>query len=881
VETRWTTQVLPMQNRARFLTLLVAIAILSNSLPSVAATLSEAKQLFQSGKYEECVETADAEIQDGTSFEDWYELKIDGEMAVGRYADALGTVEAAKAKFPSSIRLAWKERTIRRYNGQSQKAKEVLADIAALIERGSWRYRDPNSLLIIGNFFLEIGADAKQVRVEMFQRVQQGSPYFSKAFIEAGELALAKSDFGLAAEDLQKALKIDEDDPRILHGLALAYEESDSEKASEYLNQALTLNPRHIPSLLMVANRQLYSERFREASDALDQAIKVNPHHPEAWAMRAVIAHLQSDGEREKYCRNQALEHWKDNPAVDYVIGKLLARNYRFSEAAAAQRKALDFDPDFLPAKMELSNDLLRLGNDEKGWKLAEEVFDADNYNVVAHNLTTLRENMEQFRTLKRDGFVVRMNAQEAEIYGDRVLQILGEAKQTLCQKYNVELNEPIAIEIFDKQQDFAIRTFGLPGGAGFLGVCFGNVITMNSPASQGAAPSNWEAVLWHEFCHVVTLNKTNNKMPRWLSEGISVHEELQQNQAWGQSMNPAYRKMILGEELTPVSKLSGAFIRPASPQHLMFAYYESAVVVDYLVEEFGIEAMRNILDDLGKGLHINDAISRHAAPLEAIDPKFEKYIRDRAQSFGKDADFDREDLPKVADSQSWSEWLKDHPANYYGLQQYALALMREGKWEDAKQPSQKLQKLVPNDPSEASGLRLQAKIAQELGETDLELVALNDIVKLDSDLIDVYQRLIELYQEREQWEEVTLNVERWLAVNPLVPEPYRLLAESGEQTENHEVAIRGLQALAMMDPFDPADIHFRTARLLQLTGDKQQAKRHVLLALEEAPRYRKAYQLLLSLVEPIPTAEDKSTEESSAKDPRDTESKPAKEGEE
>ena len=44
--------------------------------------------------------------------------------------------------------------------------------------------------------------------------------------------------------------------------------------------------------------------------------------------------------------------------------------------------------------------------------------------------------------------------------------------------------------------------------------------------AAQGETPSNWEAVLWHEFCHAVTLKATANRMPRWLSEGISVYEE-------------------------------------------------------------------------------------------------------------------------------------------------------------------------------------------------------------------------------------------------------------------------------------------------------------------------------------------------------------------
>lgn len=830
---------------------IASLVVLLSARPGSGATLAETRDLFRTGQYEQCAEVSGAEIEKGSYSLEWRFLKLDSEMALGRYEDAAATMEEAKKVGSYNMKLLWKQRDVYRFNGKPEKANEVLSEIGARVERSSGTYRDLETMIVIGKFFLEIGADPKQIRVDVFKQLQQRSTQFVGSYVASAELALSKNDYALAAEDYQKALKVDPDNPEVLYGLARSFESSDAEKSEEFLTQALEINPNHADSLLLVAENHLLSERYETTKEVLERILKINPHEPRAWAIRSVLAHLASETEEEKAARDKALEHWSTNPEVDYLIGKYLAQKYRFAEAADAQRRALAMDADYLPAKMELANDLLRLGEVDAGWQLAEEVFDQDNYNVVAHNLSTLHDHMRKFRTLQRDGFVVRMDAEEAEIYGDRVLALLSEAKQVLCEKYDIELNETIAVEIFPKQQDFAIRTFGLPGGAGFLGVCFGKVITMNSPASQGGNPTNWEAVLWHEFCHVVTLTKTNNKMPRWLSEGISVYEEGLRDPSWGQAISPAYREMILGEDLTPVSQLSAAFRRPKSSQHLMFAYYESAIVVDYIVEQFGIEALRNILTDLGKGLQINDAIARHAAPLDGLDAKFEEHIRMLATSFGGGASFDKEGLPPLTASADWKEWLAENPDNFFGLQQYAAALLREENWEGAKEPVEQLLAFAPTYAAEGSGLSMKAQIHQKLGETEQELEVLNQLAQLRSDALEVYRRLAELHTERSQWEAVATDAERILAVNPLTPEPHRLLALAGEKLNDPHLAIEGLQTLSRMDPYDPADVHFRVARLMQETGQTDDAKIHVLRALEEAPRYRDAHKLLLALVKP------------------------------
>ncbi|MFM7752439.1 MAG: peptidase MA family metallohydrolase, partial [Opitutaceae bacterium] len=281
-------------------------------------------------------------------------------------------------------------------------------------------------------------------------------------------------------------------------------------------------------------------------------------------------------------------------------------------------------DPEHLPAKSALATDLLRLGETEEGWKLAQEVHEADAYDVEAFNLVTLRDTMAKYATLTNEDFVVRMAAPEVAIYGPRVVALLRRAKDVLVPKYGVELAKPTYIEIFADQRDFAVRTFGLPDVAGFLGVCFGRVVTANSPATGNSAV-NWEAVLWHEFCHVVTLQMTRNRMPRWLSEGISVHEERQANPAWGNRLNPEYREMIVGGEMVPVAKLSGAFLAPKTPRHLQFAYLQSSLVVDYIVAKHGVDALRGVLLDLRDGMEINAALAKRTLPLPELEKAFDE----------------------------------------------------------------------------------------------------------------------------------------------------------------------------------------------------------------------------------------------------------------
>jgi tetratricopeptide (TPR) repeat protein len=824
-------------------------------MPSVVAAddadPEEAANLLRTGRFEECEARAAAIIKEGEGDENWFALKIRAEMARGKYQQALKSLEDANRLHRESLVLFLIGGDVRRLNGLGDREEQHRERMERRILSSPQRYlATAEGTVAVGRFSLLRRVDPKKVLERFFDPVIKREPQFVDAYLAMAELALNKQDYGLAAETLSKAPKVAENDPRFHYLMALAFADDDRARVAKALAAALKINPRHVDSLLLKADGLIDSERYADATSVLDQVIAVNPSEPRAWAYRAVQAHLRGDGEGEAASRKTALAPWAGNPEVDSLIGRKLAQKYRFAEAAAFQRRALELDAGYLPAKVRLSEDLLRLGDESEGWRLVDEVFAADGYNVTAFNLTTLRDRLAKFRTLEEGGIVVRMDPREADLYGPRVLTLLKRAKGSLCAKYDMTLPSPVIVEIFPEKKEFAVRTFGLPGADGLLGVCFGRVITANSPASQGENPSNWEAVLWHELCHAVTLAKTRNKMPRWLSEGISVYEEAKQDPAWSRAITPQIRGMILGDELTPLSQLSGAFLAPKSALHVQFAYHESAMAVDFLVQTAGLPALKAILADLGAGKTINQALpERTQMTLDQLDGAFARFARKEVEAVAPGLTWEDVDLVEDASSTVISEWLKAHPKSFRGRQRLALRLVAEKKWPEAKSALLDLKAVYPQYVGPENVYVLLAAVYKQTFDVVAEHAILEDLATLDGDAAPAFVRLMQMDEAAGNWHGVVRNAYRMLAVNPLIPAPHRHLARAAEQLGRRDEAIAAYRALAQLDETDPAEVHYRLAKLLSLAGKTDEDRREVLKSLEEAPRFLDAHRLLLDLV--------------------------------
>lgn len=832
--------------------LLIALLSMPSSIAAPTSVLledvEECQTMLRTGKYAECLAATTTAIEEKSYGEEWPVLKAQAELALGKYPEALATIAAGIERYSWSVRLRALQYEAAMANGQKELAKEATVKTEELASSSAWRYTDADDLIALGDIALALGADAKAVQEGFYERARRNYPGRPDGFIAAARLALAKGDPAFAAELLQKAVTDFPDQPDVQYLYAQAIAGVDEEMSATLTRKVFELNPNYVPALLDVAEKQIMGESYTDAETTLQQILSFNPNLPEAHALRAVIYHLQGNTAAEQESRAAGLKFAPANPKVDHLIGLRLSRKYRFREGAAAQRKALEADPDFVEAKIQLAQDLLRLGEEAEGWQLAEEAHKKDGYNTTVFNLLQLKDSLDRFTTVSTEHFEIRMEKNEAAVYGARTGELLEEAWSVLTARYDYTPETPVFVEIYSRPEDFAVRTFGMPDVAGFLGVCFGRVVTANSPASRKESPTNWESVLWHEFCHVITLQKTGNRIPRWLSEGISVYEERCRDARWGQRMSPDFRDRIVSGKVRPVSELSSAFLKAENGEDLNFAYFESSMVVEHLVNLHGRPALNAILADLNNGIQINDALDRHAGGLAAFEASFTEYLKTEASELAPNADLKPFDpgMEALTGLDLARAFVEANPNHVGGLLTLANLQVKAGDLAGAEQNLRKVIELFPEDESSSSARTRLAELYRTQ-KSDLEAAVLAEQIAITADDLTSAVRLQELSIEKEDWKTAAELGHYIFGIDPFQPAAIRRSADAAGKLNDTEQSVRWLERLAVLQPDDMPRINFRIADVLK-TVDKPRARRYVLLALEQAPRFREAHELLLEL---------------------------------
>ncbi|HZI79513.1 MAG TPA: tetratricopeptide repeat protein [Vicinamibacterales bacterium] len=819
-----------------------ALLVVSATLPSAQAPPTGqpltpadlAEQALDTGRYDEV-----DPLLKGATDSRATTLRARAAIARGRYADAEKLLVPAAASAPSS-EAALELGLLQQYLGRRQDARRTLqrvVDGAALRTAADFT-RAGRAARALGQF--------KVANDEYFRRgarLAAGDVALNTAW---GDLFLEKFDRQNALKSYQDALKADENDVAARVGLARVAAEGNPPAAREALEKALKTNPNYVPAHLLSAELALDDRRRDDAAGSIKKALEVNPNSLEAIALQAGAAFAANKPAEAEAFAQAAL---KINPTygeVYRVVADHAARGYLFDEAATYVRKGLIVDPSNAQAYADLGMYLLRTGDEGEARVALERAFKDDPYNVSTFNSLDLLDTLDKFQTITDGDLVFKFHPDEVAVMREQAIPLAKEALAALSKRYQFTPKGPLLIEMFPKHDDFAVRTIGLPGMIGALGACFGRVVTLDSPRARTPGEFNWGETLWHELAHVITLQMSGNRVPRWLTEGVSVYEERRARPEWGKESDVSFAQALADGKAIKLDVLNEAF---SDPKTISLAYYQASLVVDHLVQTYGEPALWKMLRAYGRGLETEDALKdAYGISIAQLQTSFDGYTDKNYSAIVRALK-----APELKEKPSLDDLKKlaaDNPESYRVHMALADALNTAGDKAGAIKTFERAAQLLPTANGRGNPHANIARIAEEQKDTDRAIRAYQAVLLIDNADIDSARKLAGLLEGKGDAAGTEDAYRRLVAADPFDNKGQTALGRLALKRKDTALALRSFRSALATKPADAAAAHADLAEALLATGQSAEAKRHTLEALEIAPSFERAQDLLLKIAE-------------------------------
>lgn len=758
----------------------------------------------------------------------------------GAYADAVKLLEPAAAKSPlgtAALELGLLQQRL----GRTEIARKLLFD---LFRQGS-RAGEPAVIARAARAAQALGN--KHDANTLFRAASSSEDLGTET--AWGWLFLETSTEAEAGKSFQKVLGADPKWAPALLGMAAVLTDENPPAAAAAALSALEIDPTLDGAELLLAELDLDNTRPKEARERIDRILARNPNHLNARALLAAMAYVKGDRANFDAEVRKVLDVNPSFAEVYRVAGDLAARNYRFEEAVALTRKAVALDPTAARAHGDLGMHLLRTGDEVEARRALEQSFNLDSFHRVTFNLLQMLDKLEQFTVVEDAGVIVKMPQDEAPVLREYAMPLAQMALKTLSAKYQFTPKGPILIEIFSVHDDFAVRNLGLPGLIGALGACFGRVITMDSPKARPPGSFSWQATLWHEIAHVITLQMSNQRVPRWLTEGISVYEEGKARPEWGRDMEVAFASALNHGKTLPLKDLNSGF---TSPETIALAYFEASVLVDHIVKTFGEEKLRMLLRSYGEGLEGDAAVVK--ALGVSIDQLQDGYDKSVDQRFGGlraalKASPEVERAVKEGGADALKTAASANPGNFALQLAYGRALAT-AKDRAAFDTLERAAGLIPVATGDESPHLVMAQLAEQLGDHERAVREYQKLLAQDHTALDPARRMAALAEKLANSDAAAIAYARIVELDPYDSAAHTGLGRLAMKKNQGDTAVREFKAAMALKPTDRAAAHCDLGEAYLAMGKAADAKREALAALELAPTFERAQELLLKSIQ-------------------------------
>lgn len=209
------------------------------------------------------------------------------------------------------------------------------------------------------------------------------------------------------------------------------------------------------------------------------------------------------------------------------------------------------------------------------------------------------------FNTVNTEHFNIRYTSAD-EDYVEMIAESAELASQSVSDQFGWQSPRRTTIVVYPDAQSLA-SSFGWDKNEKAMGVYWGGSIRVLSPrewlsGDDMKARFLKEGPMVHEYAHLMVDEITKGNYNRWWTEGIAQYVEKKTTGFQFADPFADGRKL----EYFPLEKLGSEFDRLDQ----QIAYWQSLQVVEYMVNEYGETEVFAILDQLGRGKSMEQAIT-------------------------------------------------------------------------------------------------------------------------------------------------------------------------------------------------------------------------------------------------------------------------------
>ena len=874
--------------------LLSAFAALTLATGGAAQTLDQAISDLRAGDYESAIDAlrdiSQTDPNPNLSRDDRrraYVAYVSALAEIGRYEDALEAVGRAPESL--AIELANTAGEILYELGQVDRARERFSRAVqgGAVDRNSarlnlaiieWTYGDRDAAFSEFDSFIDLyngstplsSSDLTAVATavqylgirehELFQDALRAydeavaaDPGNLKPRILIGELFLDKYNGPEADAALREVLERNPNHPRALLGLARAMKFNGTLGVMDQVEAALEQNENLTAARVFKARLHLEVENHDDARVELEKALEVNPVSLEALSVLAASHYLRGQTDEYRKIRDKVTALSPTYAELYNDVADLSVQSRKYVEAARVAQEAIAVDSLSWRAYGILGMNQLRLGLIEEGRASLETAFEGDPYSVWFYNTLDLLDTFENYDTNDEDPrFLFVLHERESALLQPYVEAIAAEAYEALVERYGgYEPPLPIRIEVYPSHADFSVRTVGL-AGMGALGVTFGSLLAMDSPAARPLGEFNWASVLWHELAHVFHLGITEHGVPRWFSEGLAVHEQRKARDGWGHQPDPGFFNRYREGLLLPVSKLNAGFVQPTYPEQVLDSYLQASLVFDFIESRWGLQVIRDMLRGYRDGRATPELMeSLLQISMDDLDRDFDAYFKQRYEAPLKalEPTLNLPGIPRNPRTiEGWTRVVRENPNNFPARLSLGIMLYQEGRMEEAEEHLRRALRLFPEYGGVDSPYWFLAQIHRNRAETEQAAAALARLTALNESHYEALLQLAELRTELGDAAGAAEAMDAAVLIFPYEIELHERLARAPQALGHAARSVRARRATAALSRPDLARAHSELALAYVKAGEPTQARRSLLRALEIAPNFEAGLELLLDL---------------------------------